>query len=143
MGRAAIHDMSKFRWREMKYMAPGLITLKNIPYGSLQYKEALEKAKPGIEAHYKANNHHPEFYKNGGVGNFSIMDWAEVLIDWKAAGFNHSKAKRSLWKSIQLNSDRFNMKTSQKRQLEWSVLRGDVPPFTSLSKGDELMKVDT
>jgi hypothetical protein len=39
--------------------------LKDVVYGSEQYKEMTRKMKPAITHHQQNNRHHPEYFPNG------------------------------------------------------------------------------
>lgn len=80
------HDASKLESPEREIYAKTSQELKNIKYGSLEYKNLMEKAKPAIQHHYKFNSHHPEFYKHqenwidikGYEGLYQISDYGQI-----------------------------------------------------------------
>jgi len=102
--RAVHHDASKFGPVEFPVFAAETATLKGLTYGSEEYKAALVRMRPAIEAHYAGNRHHPEHHL-GGIHMMTLIDLIEMLADWKAAGERH--ADGSLARSIILNAERF------------------------------------
>lgn len=102
--RAINHDASKFSPEEFESFALETPNLKGLTYGSDEYRAALRRIKPAIDAHYSKNSHHPEYWP-GGIHDMSAVDLIEMLADWKAAGERH--ANGSLGKSIRINAERF------------------------------------
>lgn len=80
--------------------------LKDLTYGSEEYKKSLAELKPALDHHYSHNSHHPEHYKNG-VDDFTLVDLVEMFCDWKAASERHVNG--DIFKSIQINKDRFEI----------------------------------
>ena len=105
--RSLVHDRSKFGPVEKE--AFDLLTprLKNLQYGSEEYRASLREMKPALRHHYEHNAHHPEHYPNG-ILDMSLLDILEMLADWKAAGERHDPPN-SLDKSIAYNAERFNI----------------------------------
>lgn len=60
--RAWNHDASKLEEPEKSGYDKLTIALKEVVYGSDEYKTALAEAKPVIDHHYAANSHHPEHW---------------------------------------------------------------------------------
>lgn len=113
--RARIHDESKLSEPEATGFATVGVRLKDVTYGSEEYKAALRDLAPTIKHHYEHNRHHPEFW-SGGIADMTLLDIVEMLVDWKAAGERHSDS--SIEKSIEINCKRFGIEP----QLE-SILR--------------------
>ena len=105
--RAKVHDASKLEEHEKSGYDVCTIRLKNIPYGTPEYKAALEELKPTLEHHYAANSHHPEHYENG-IAGMDIFDLIEMIMDWKAAT-ERMKDGGDIEKSIAYNKDRFKI----------------------------------
>lgn len=117
--RAMAHDDSKFSPEEFDAFAAETPTLRGLTYGSDEYKAALARLGPALEAHYYANRHHPEYFAMEATGAFypdqvangqailhmDLLDLIEMLADWKAATERH--ANGSLRKSIEQNAARF------------------------------------
>ena len=80
--------------------------LRDLVYGSDEYKECLKRMGPALAHHYANNTHHPEHYPNG-INGMSLLDLIEMLADWKAAGMRHSTG--SIEKSLEINRARFGM----------------------------------
>ena len=63
--RGWLHDESKGMEPEIDYFREYTPKLKDLVYGSDEYKRCLEEMRPGVEHHYKHNRHHPQFFENG------------------------------------------------------------------------------
>ena len=122
--RSIIHDKSKLNAPEKE--AFDLLTprLKDLQYGSGEYRACLREMKPALEHHYQYNSHHPEHWPNG-VLDMSLMDILEMLADWKAAGERHDPPN-PLEKSIAYNAERFHLSPeltkmlyTTARELDW------------------------
>lgn len=83
--RGQAHDASKLAEPELSGYAALQANLAEIAYPSPEYSAALEAARPVIDHHYAANDHHPDHYP-GGIGDMSLLAILEMLADWKAAG---------------------------------------------------------
>lgn len=105
--RGQRHDQSKLEEPEKSGFDACTIKLKNIPYGTEEYKAALAELKPVLDHHYTHNSHHPEYYKNG-VDGMSIFDLMEMLMDWKAAT-ERMKDGGDIWRSLEINEKRFGL----------------------------------
>jgi len=106
IGRGERHDESKLSDIEMELYAETIPRLKDITYGSEEYKEALKGLGPALDHHYANNRHHPEHFENG-VNDMTLIDIIEMFVDWKAATLKHSDG--NLRKSIDTNAKRFNI----------------------------------
>ncbi len=104
MRRAVEHDQSKYSAEEFPAFARVTPKLRGLTYGSPEYKKSLEELGPSLKHHYENNSHHPEYY-NRGFWGMSLLDWIEMLCDWKAATERH--ADGDLLKSIEQNALRF------------------------------------
>lgn len=82
--RADKHDASKLESPEREMFDEFTPRLREMDYGSEEYKEALEAMGGALEHHYAHNSHHPEHFPNG-VAGMSLLDVIEMLCDWKAA----------------------------------------------------------
>jgi hypothetical protein len=119
--RAMQHDDSKFSEVEFPAFAAETPGLKELTYGSDEYKAAIKRLGPALDHHQFCNSHHPEYYawdsigqppdfdecvKNGtAFGKMDLLDLIEMLADWKAATERH--ADGDLRRSIQQNAARF------------------------------------
>lgn len=104
--RAAQHDDSKLESPEKEIFDAVTPRLKELTYGSYEYKVALDEMGDALKHHYKANSHHPEHYRNG-INGMTLLDLIEMLADWKAATQRH--ADGNLGKSLEINRVRFGI----------------------------------
>lgn len=121
--RGHVHDDSKLNSPEKECFDEVTGALKELTYGSDEYRAQLTKLKPALDHHYAANSHHPEHYENG-VDGMSLLDLLEMLCDWKAAGERHTNG--SIQRSLELNKERFkigeqlqNVLTNTAKELKW------------------------
>lgn len=106
IARGNVHDASKLQSPEKEVFDSVTPALRELTYGSDEYKAQLAEMKPALEHHYAANSHHPEHYPNG-VADMSLMDLVEMFCDWKAATERHKDG--SLKRSIEQNRERFKL----------------------------------
>lgn len=104
--RAKVHDASKLKSPEKELFDELTPKLKNVTYGSDEYKEYLKGLKVALDHHYMHNSHHPEHYHYG-VDGFNLLDLVEMFLDWKAASERHSDG--DILKSIEINKERFKL----------------------------------
>lgn len=104
--RGIDHDRSKLERPETTGFANITEGLKNLTYGSLEYREILRSERPTVQHHYDNNSHHPEHFDDG-INGMNLIDLIEMVCDWKAASLRHEDG--DFRKSIEINSDRFNM----------------------------------
>lgn len=106
MFRGQNHDQSKLCDPELSIFTEYTNKLKNMTYGSEEYKQCLAEMKPAIDHHYANNTHHPEHYNNG-IDGMSLLDLIEMIVDWKAASERHSNG--DIRRSLEVNVKRFNI----------------------------------
>lgn len=106
ISRANRHDNSKLESPEKELFDIYTPKLKASTYGSDEYTMFLQELKVALDHHYANNSHHPEHYENG-VNGFDLFDLIEMFFDWKAATERH--ANGDIYKSIQINRERFNL----------------------------------
>jgi len=104
--RARNHDNSKRQWPERPIFARIDAKLQNLTYGSEEYEEALDFLGPALGHHYAANPHHPEFYDDG-IGDMTLLDFAEMVCDWAAAIERHGDGHPL--QSMEQNRERFGL----------------------------------
>ncbi len=104
--RGRVHDESKYGDEERPLFARAHGRLKEVKYGSPEYKAALDAIRPAIDHHQQSNSHHPEFYPHG-ILDMSLFDVLEMLCDWKAAGERTKDG--SIARSLQVNARRFQI----------------------------------
>lgn len=100
------HDASKLLPPEKQVFDEFTPQLRELTYGSDEYKQALTSMGEGLTHHYAVNSHHPEHYENG-INGMSLFDLLEMLADWKAAAQRH--ADGNLKDSLEINIKRFGM----------------------------------
>lgn len=101
-----IHDKSKMTPPELLYFAKYGPMLKNLTYGSDEYKKCLEEMQKGIAHHYENNPHHPEYHKDG-IRGMNLVNITEMLCDWYAASRRHDNG--DINESLKINKKRFNI----------------------------------
>ncbi len=104
--RGAIHDVSKLMDPEKPIFDEFTPKLKDSVYGSDEYKQFLKDMNPALVHHYAENRHHPEHFEDG-VNDMDILDFVEMVFDWKAASMRHETG--SFKKSIAINKERFGL----------------------------------
>lgn len=119
--RAGSHDQSKFGSEEKPAFDSLTPRLKQLTYGSEEYKTSLREQKPAIDHHYQNNQHHPEHHKNG-VNDMNLVDLLEMLADWFAATKRHENG--DILKSLEINTERFEIGA----QLHW-ILENTIREF--------------
>lgn len=115
MDRSEQHDQSKLEDPEVAAFTEFTPKLATCTYGSEEYNTFLKDMKPALEHHYGQNRHHPEHFKNG-VEDMNLVDFIEMLCDWKAASERHNDG--NIRKSIELNANRFNISPQMVKILE-------------------------
>lgn len=105
--RALAHDLSKiYSDEECETFAEYTPKLKDLRYGSKEYKECLKEMGSAVEHHQKSNRHHPEAFQNG-INGMNLIDILEMLCDWKAA--TKRTLNGDLNKSLIINKERFQI----------------------------------
>lgn len=104
--RSVRHDESKLEEPEKAGYDQITEQLRDLVYGSDEYKAALAANKPTIDHHYAVNSHHPEHYENG-IAGMSLLDIIEMLADWKAA--SERTKQGSIAASLVHNKKRFGI----------------------------------
>ena len=112
--RGVKHDASKLESPEVEIFSEYTPKLNTCSYGSEEYNKNLEEMKPALEHHYASNRHHPEHFVNG-INDMTLIDIIEMFCDWKASTLRHNDG--NLLKSIETNSERFNMEGQLKQIL--------------------------
>lgn len=121
--RGRIHDSSKFFTPEKEIFDEYTPKLKDLAYGSEEYKECLENMKVALDHHYANNDHHPEYFslnyksRDGkgtpvydGLSGMNLFQLVEMFCDWLAAVQRHDDGKelyQKIYDSIYFNQDRF------------------------------------
>ena len=104
--RAVEHDASKLKTPEKEVFDKVTPLLKDLTYGSDEYKEALKEMGVALDHHYKNNRHHPEHFENG-INGMNLVDIVEMFCDWYAATKRHDDG--NIYNSLEINKTRFNL----------------------------------
>lgn len=104
--RGVDHDQSKFSPEEYSSFANQTIKLKDLVYGSDEYRSELEKIRPAIDHHYKHNRHHPQHFKNR-IRGMDLIDIIEMFCDWHASALRQKDG--NVRESITFNQKRFKL----------------------------------
>lgn len=104
--RAARHDRTKLLDPEKSMYDEFTPQLRELTYGSDEYKAVLVKMGEALKHHYKYNSHHPEHWDNG-INDMSLLDLIEMVADWKAASLRH--ADGNIVNSLEINKKRFDI----------------------------------
>jgi hypothetical protein len=104
--RAENHDKSKLSDPELDVFSEFGPKLKNTKYGSEEYNESLHQMGSALKHHYQNNRHHPEHFENG-VSGMNIVDFVEMICDWKAASLRMKNG--NFEESIDQNAKRFGL----------------------------------
>lgn len=102
--RGIEHDDSKFQEPERGVFIDVTAKLRELTYGSVEYKEQLSKMKPALDHHYAVNAHHPD---GRGLEQMNLLDIIEMFCDWLAATLRHKDG--DIIRSIKVNQERFNI----------------------------------
>ena len=113
--RGMTHDASKNKDPEKSMFQTLPLALKDLEYGSDEYRAAMQTVKPAIEHHYTLNRHHPEHFEDS-ISGMNLLDIMEMLCDWKAAGKRNTKPI-GIRESIEINAKRFKMDPQLKQVL--------------------------
>ena len=116
--RGHAHDQSKLVKPELALFDEATPKLKDLEYGSEEYKQALAELKPALDHHYAKNSHHPEHYPEG-VDEMTLMDIVEMFCDWKAA--TERMHDGNIRQSLDHNRKRFNISDQLNKIFENTV----------------------
>ena len=101
---AVNHDKSKLEEPEKRVFDEFTPRLKNVTFGSEEYKKYLNEMGVALNHHYKNNNHHPEYFNNG-IKDMNLINLIEMFCDWFAATKRHKDG--DILKSIKISKKRF------------------------------------
>ena len=107
--RATVHDASKLVSPEREIFIRMTPRLRDLTYGSDEYKAALEEMGEALTHHYRNNSHHPEYFslyeKDDDISNMNLLDVVEMMCDWAAACKRHDDGNAE--ESLRINEKRF------------------------------------
>lgn len=119
LDRSTCHDRSKTEPPEVEAFDCYTPKLKDLTYGSDEYRSCLREMKPALEHHYAVNRHHPEHFENG-IDDMTLVDLIEMTADWKAA--TERSTTGDLAKSLDIQKERFSISDQLMRVL-WNTAR--------------------
>ena len=93
--RAHRHDQSKLGPDEKPYFDAETPKLKELVFGSDEYKASLERMKPALTHHYYVNDHHPEHFDEG-IAGMDLFQLVEMWCDWCASSQRNSNGTLKL-----------------------------------------------
>ena len=109
--RLTVHDQSKLELPEVEMFMKYTPKLREMEFSrdpDSEYQKCLEEMKKtALKHHYEDNSHHPEHYKNG-INGMDLLDFIEMLCDWKAAGERHADGG-DIFRSIEQNLGYFGI----------------------------------
>lgn len=100
------HDRSKLQPEELDVFVEYTPKLKASEYNSPEYHQNLAEMKVALDHHYAHNRHHPQWFQEGVMG-MTLIDLIEMLVDWKSS--TERTKDGCIYKSIEINKDRFNI----------------------------------
>ena len=118
INRQEEHDQSKMQPPEVEIFEIYTAKLRDLEYGSDDYKQCLAEMKPAIDHHNSCNRHHPEHHTNK-IQGMNLIDLIEMLCDWKAATLRHNTG--NIKKSLGINQKRFGYSDELKQIFENTV----------------------
>lgn len=107
--RAYEHDASKLKSPEKEYFDKYTPELATLEFGTPEYKESCKRLKPALDHHYLVNDHHPQFHGEEGINGMNLLSLMEMLCDWKASGERGKPGTGNIYKSIDINAERFGI----------------------------------
>jgi len=104
--RSRHHDISKTANPEKAMFDEFTPKLKELTYGSDEYKACLVDMGEALKHHYASNRHHPEHFEDG-INGMTLVDLIEMLADWKAATERMDNGNLGI--SLQIQKERFGI----------------------------------
>ena len=106
INRGHAHDASKLVEPELSGFAALKVRLADVEYGTPAYRQALADAREVVQHHYRVSDHHPDHFPNG-IRDMNLLQILEMVADWASASKRTKDG--SIWKSLEVNRDRFNL----------------------------------
>ncbi|HEV2175258.1 MAG TPA: DUF5662 family protein [Nitrospira sp.] len=122
LARSHCHDRSKTEPPEVEVFNELTPKLKDLVYGTDEYRNCLLAMGEGLRHHYASNRHHPEHFADG-VSGMTLIDVVEMLADWKAA--TERVKDGDLRKSLAIQAGRFGLSDQLYAILENTALALD------------------
>lgn len=114
LGRAEHHDQSKLQSPEAEIFEEYTPKLRDLTYGSDEYKDCLVKMGGALDHHYANNQHHPEHFPNG-MEDMNLIDILEMVCDWYSATKRHNDGNILI--SIEKNQEKYGFSNDFKKVL--------------------------
>jgi len=81
--RSTSHDKTKLEEPEKSMYDEFTPKLREVIFGSDEYRASLANMGTALQHHYQENRHHPEHFKNG-INGMTLVDLVEMVSDWMA-----------------------------------------------------------
>lgn len=114
--RGQEHDESKLESPEKEYFDKYTPRLANLIFGTEEYIQNIQDLKPALTHHYENNDHHPQYFENG-INGMNLFQLLEMFFDWKASGERGKEGTGNIYKSIDINAERFGISKQLKQIL--------------------------
>lgn len=105
LDRADAHDRSKLSSPELEVFDEMTPRLRELTFGSEEYKECLHEMGPALQHHYRENSGHHAEGNPRGIRGMTLIDLIEMAMDWSAAVRRHDDG--DILKSVEINQDRY------------------------------------
>lgn len=130
-GRGRVHDASKLEPFEKACFDEWTPKLKELQFGSEEYKDALEHMGEGLAHHYQVNSHHPEHYENG-IDGMTLYELVEMVCDWMAAAEkkNQPVDMDYLQKRFNISPQLRSIIENQFREIDVETISNNIPRTT-------------
>jgi hypothetical protein len=112
------HYASKLEDPELTMFTKFSNRLKDLVYGTPEYKKCLADMGPALDHHYANNRHHPEYHDNG-IDDMNLIDVLEMIADWKASTLRYKDG--DIIDSIAINKKRFGISDQLAKIIENTV----------------------
>lgn len=106
LDRGNKHDRSKTLPPEVEVFDEFTPKLKELTYGTDEYKASLAAMGDALSHHYSYNRHHPEHFDDG-INDMNLVDVIEMLADWKAA--TERGKDGNIMRSLDIQAERFKI----------------------------------
>ena len=117
--QAYTHDHSKLVEPEKSLFDIYTPKLKEMQFGSEEYKQCLKELDVALRNHYALNRHHPEHFEDG-IQGMNLFDLIEMLCDWCASCSRMEDG--NIYNSIEFCQQRFGYSNELKAILKNTVV---------------------
>lgn len=119
--RGQTHDASKFLPVERDIFEANTHRRDSVAFGSSAYYAHLARVKPALDHHYAVNRHHPEHFEDG-IQGMNLLDLLEMTCDWMAVTLTDTNDLSPVYRSIDVNQDRFGYSDELSTMLKQTVV---------------------